>query len=40
LTSAWKKTESDNESTNLARKETGDKLKQEYVEARLAHMME
>jgi hypothetical protein len=40
LTSAWKKAESDNESTNLSRRETGDKLKEECVAATVAHKME
>jgi hypothetical protein len=40
LTSAWKKAESDNETTNLARRETKDKLKVECVAATVTNMIE
>jgi hypothetical protein len=40
LTSAWKKAESDNVTTNTARREAEDKTKKECVAARVTHITE
>jgi hypothetical protein len=40
LTSAWKTAESDLETTNPARRETENEIKEECVAATLAHMID